>query len=102
MVDKIKNLNDEYHKKTYNIEAVAQKSVINSEKYDEYGLILKWNYHLWMKQFVENITTVNGSRAIGDIKYVSGHEMYMYTPFVRELTAGWRETGHMQRSKFFD
>ena len=38
--------------------------------------------------------------ALGDIQMISGNEMYNYTPGIRELAAGWRETGNMLRSKY--
>jgi hypothetical protein len=53
-----------------------------------------------MKQYMENIQSTIGLNALGDLDYVSNHEIYNYTPGFREVTAGWRETGHILRSKF--
>lgn len=82
------------------MDAIAQRSAINSENYDNYGLLLKWNYHLWMQQYLENIRTLNGLEALGDISYATSGEFFQYMPGVRELAAGWRETGHYTRCKF--
>ena len=32
-------------------------------------MYLKWNYYLWMRQYLENIKTLNGFDALGDINY---------------------------------
>lgn len=37
------------------------------------GMYLKWNYNLWMKQYLENIKTIISMDALGDISYVSGN-----------------------------
>ena len=58
-----------------------------------------------MKQYLENIKTLNGVEAMGDISYVSskrfllllGTEFLTYMPGTRESAAGWRETGHYLR-----
>jgi hypothetical protein len=51
-----------------------------------------------MQQYLENVKTLNGSEALGDMSYVSFSEMFNYMPGIRELNAGWRETGHYIRS----
>jgi hypothetical protein len=71
IVEKISDKFNDYKTQVYNVDSIAQKSAINSERFDNYGLYLKWNYHLWMKQYVENIRTLNGIEALGDITYVS-------------------------------
>jgi hypothetical protein len=70
---------------------------LNSENYDNYGFLLKWNYNLWMKQYLENIRTLNGLEAIGDITYVGNQELLDYSPGIREMSSSWRETGHYIR-----
>ena len=52
-----------------------------------------------MKQYLENVKTLACMDALGDIQMISGNEMFNYTPGIRELAAGWRETGNMLRSK---
>ncbi len=59
--------------------------------------MLKWNHQLWMTQYLDNIKSLNGVQALGDIEYVSTEEFYQYMPGVRETSAGWRETGHYVR-----
>ncbi len=71
VVDKIKEKFDEFKTHAYNVDAIAQRSAINSENFDNYGLYLKWNYHLWMTQYLENIKTINGMQALGDMSYVA-------------------------------
>lgn len=97
LVDKIKDKFEELKGYSYNIDSIAQRSAINSENYDNYGLYLKWNYHLWMTQYLENVRTLNGLEAIGDISYLPTNDMFQYMPGIRETTAGWRETGHYIR-----
>lgn len=52
-----------------------------------------------MKQYLENLNTLNGIEALGDISYVTFSEMFNYSPGTREMAAGWRETGNYLRSK---
>lgn len=52
-----------------------------------------------MKQYTESIKTLCGVEALGDISLVSMNEMVNYLPGSRELSTGWRETGHYARSK---
>lgn len=52
-----------------------------------------------MRQYIENIRSLNGLDSLGDINYVSSNEFFLYRPGVRELAAGWRETGDYLRSK---
>lgn len=70
-MDKVKDKYEEFKTHSYNIDAIAQRSAINSENYDDYSLFLQWNYHLWMQQYLENIQTLNGMQALGDMDYVS-------------------------------
>jgi hypothetical protein len=99
LVEGIRGKYDEFKTYTYNVDSIAQRSAINSEKYDNYGLFLKWNYHLWMKQYLDNNHTINAADALGDISYVSFKELYNYVPGTQETAAAWRETGHYIRSK---
>ena len=70
IVEKIREKFDEFKTYSYNIDAIAQRSAINSEDYDDYGLYLQWNYSLWMQQYLENIKTLNGMEAMGDMSFV--------------------------------
>jgi hypothetical protein len=54
-----------------------------------------------MKQYLDNLNTLNGIEALGDISYVTYSEMFNYVPGTRETAAGWRETGNYLRSKVF-
>lgn len=102
-MDKIKEKYTEFKTYSYNIDAIAQKCAITSERYESYGLHLKWNYHLWMQQYIENIQTLNGIEALGDISYVSNNELMTYLPGARETSTAWRETGHYLRfSHYFE
>ena len=47
-----------------------------SENFDNYGLYLKWNYNLWMTQYLENVKTINGLEALGDMSYVARKNLY--------------------------
>ena len=77
IVDKLKEKLDEFKTYSYNIDAIAQRSAINSENYDDYGLFLQWNYSLWMQQYTENIRSLNGLEAMGDMTYV-GRKFFIY------------------------
>lgn len=57
----------------YNIDSIASKSAIISEKYNNYGLFLKWNHDLWLRQYLENLESLNGAEALGDISMLSGN-----------------------------
>ncbi len=70
IVDKIREKFDEFKTYSYNIDAIAQRSAINSDDFDDYGLYLQWNYSLWMQQYLENIKTLNGMEAMGDMSFV--------------------------------
>jgi hypothetical protein len=76
-VDKLREKYDEFKTYSYNVDSIAQRSALNSERYENHGLYLKWNYHLWMKQYLENIRTLNGVEAIGDISYVSSKMLFI-------------------------
>jgi hypothetical protein len=99
LVDKIREKYDQFKTYSYNIDSIAQRSALNSENYDNYGLLLKWNYHLWMTQYLYNIKSLNGLEALGDVSYLSSNEVFSYLPTIRENNSGWRETGHYVRCK---
>jgi len=83
VVDKIHAKYENFKKQNYNVDLVAQKSTANSEKYDTHvidtilnnikGLFLHWNYSLWMRQYLDNVQSLIGVNALGDIQYVSGN-----------------------------
>jgi len=98
VVGKLKDKYEHYKStQNYNIDSIAQKSVINSEKYETHELLLEWNYNLWMNNYIENISTLIDADHLGDISYVSTHELHSYYPGGRELCQGWRETGNLIR-----
>ena len=94
-------LNEYKTTQTYNIDNIATKSVINSEKYDTYGLFLEWNHELWMTNYLGNISSALDAEHLGDLTLMSFNEMFNYTPGARETVAGWRETGYMLRCTIF-
>jgi len=71
LVDKIKDKYQEFKSQSYNIDSIAQKSVVLSNKYDEYSLHLQWNYHLWMRQYIDNIHSLNSLQALGDFTHIN-------------------------------
>lgn len=93
LVDKLKDKNQELSQHSYNVDSLAEKSVQTSEKYENYGLFLKYNYELWMNQYTTNLNAVYGAMHLGDISYVSQTERLAYLPVINPLSCGWRETG---------
>jgi hypothetical protein len=98
LVDKIMGKYNEFKSFDYNIDHLAAKSAVNSPHYQKYGMLLRYNHDLWMNQYMENLNALHGAMELGDIRYISEHEMFMYNPGIRERVAGWRETGYVIRS----
>lgn len=94
IVGKMKQKNEDLAKQTYNIDSIALKAAHITEKYNDYGLFLKYNYDLWMEQYVENLNALYGAMHLGDISMISSSELNEYYPGIIETNAGWRETGY--------
>jgi hypothetical protein len=101
LVDKLKSKNQELSEHNYNVDSLAEKSVQTSEKYENYGLFLKYNYELWMNQYSCNLNALYGAMHLGDINMVGHSEMLAYLPGINALACGWRETGFTNPRKFF-
>lgn len=99
VVEKIRNIYNDFKNYDYNVDQLAARSAVNSNKYDEYGLLLRYNHDLWMTQYMENLTALHGALELGDIRYIHEQELFQYSPGIREKAAGWRETGFVVRSK---
>lgn len=99
LVEKLKEKNQELDKHSYNIDTLAAKSAISSTKYENYGLFLKYNYAIWMKQYTDNLDTMYGVLSLGDIQMVNPHELTSYYQGGTAYVAGWRETGYTNNSK---
>jgi hypothetical protein len=95
IVEKLKSKLEQAYSKSYNVEALASKSVVTSEKYEKVGLFLKFNHELWMKQYTDNLDAYYNALNIGDFSKMHNSEMRAYVPGAAELNAGWRETGYM-------
>jgi len=99
IVDSLKSKNEELGTHEYNVDALAAKSAVTSTKYENYGLFLKYNYAIWMKQYTENLDNMFGAMSIGDPDLVPMQELLSYIPGERENAAGWRETGYTNTCK---
>lgn len=101
LVDKIKEKNESIEKQQYNIDTLAAKSAITSEKYENYGLFLKYNHALYMHQYSNNLKALYGYLNIGDVTMLSRNEQLSYYPGLKEKISGWRETGYVNLSKYY-
>ena len=99
LVDRLREKNEELGNHTYNVEALAEKSVQTSEKFENYNLFLRYNYELWMNQYSTNLNALYGAMHLGDITYVSYTEKLEYLPGINALSCGWRETGYTNPRK---
>lgn len=99
IVEKLKEKNAEVAKKNYNIDDLAAKSAVVSDKYDNYGLLLKYNFALWNDSFKRNMNALYGFLTLGDLSMVSTREIVSYQPGVMETYHGWLETGYLLPGK---
>ena len=103
IVNKLKDKLESVKDKTYNVEALAAKSAVVSDKYENVGLFLKYNHDLWMKHYTDNLDALYNSLNVGDWSKLSQVEMFSYAPGAYEVSAGWRETGYiMQTSVYYE
>ena len=101
IVDKLHDKLNQAYEKTYNVETLASKSAVNTEKYEKVGLFLKYNHDLWMKHYIDNLDVLFNLHDVGDILKVSETERLSWHPGVSENTAGWRETGYTLRNNVY-
>ena len=98
IVDKLKAKNEELQAQTYNVESLASSSAHNTDQYDKYGLLLRYNYELHMRQYSNNLKALYGLTSIGDLTLIDNLEWPKYKPGIVENVAGWRETGYNHTS----
>ncbi len=102
LVDSIMKKTDSLNEKKYNVESIALKSASNSEKFENYGLFLKYNYTLWNNHLARSLNAVYSLVSISDISLVSKKEFYSYFPGLLNKPAAWRETGYSDLRKFLN
>lgn len=95
IVSKIQQKNESFGEQRYNIDALAAKSAVVSEKYDTIGLFLRYNHDLWKRQYTDNLHALYWVLHLGDLSMTSMSELLDYQPGTRETMAGWRETGFL-------
>lgn len=99
IVDKLKSKNEELANHTYNVDDLASKSAVVSDKYDKYGLLLKYNFALWNDSFKRNLNALYGSLHLGDLNMISTLEIESYLPGTSDCYHGWLETGYYMPGK---
>lgn len=101
LVDNIMKKTDSLSEKKYNVDTIALKSAANSEKFENYGLFLKYNYTLWNNHLVRSLNAVYSLVSISDISLISQKEFNSFFPGLLSKPAAWRETGYASISKFY-
>ena len=95
IVDKLQHKLEEAKTQKYNVDSLASKAALTSDKYDHVGLFLRYNHDLYMNYYTETLEALYSTLSLGDMSMVSNAELMEYNQGATNQFNGWTETGYM-------
>ena len=102
VVNKIKDMYDQFMESEYNVEAAVQQVNHESEKIKQLEIASTYNFTLYFIKFIEHLHFIETLRNIGDIAEMSNMEMLSLNQGIEMLHSTEMELGNIAPESYIE